>query len=343
MRAVVYTEPEKFSVTEVPDRALAPGEVRMENVIVGVCGTDSHLHIGEFGPVYPLTPGHEIVGRITELGEGAQGFAIGDLVAVDNTIYCFACPPCKRGDFLWCHNGVALGVQAPGGFAEHTIAQATRCYPIGDLSLEAAALIEPTACVVHGLDRMDITPADDVLIIGAGPTSQILAQLVGHGGAGSVTVAAPNAAKLAVAKSHGANHTVLVDRNDFAASTEELLAIAPEGFDIVIDGTGAISVLSQLIPFVKSCGTLMVYGMAGEEESISIKPFELFRREITLRGSFAQSYEFARAIKLLQGGKVDPTGIITHSFGLDEYADALGSLRRPEVLKAVMYPNGPQD
>ena len=84
----------------------------------------------------------------------------------------------------------------------------------------------------------------------------------------------------------------------------------------------------------------MVYGMANEAATIEIHPFEIFRREITVKGSFAQAYQFARAIDFLRTGKVDPTGIVTHRFGLDEYGEALAALRAPDCLKAVLLPNG---
>ncbi len=338
MKAVVYREPERFAVEELTDRALEHGEVRVRNLVVGICGTDQHLHIGEFGPRYPLIPGHEIAGEVVELGPGVDDLAIGDRVAIDNTIYCLHCDACKRGDFNFCANGVALGVQEAGGFAEYTIAAAAKIYPIGDLPLDAAALIEPTACVVHGLDVLDLRPGANVLITGAGPTSQILAQLIVRGGAASVTVAAPTRYKLDLAERHGVTQTVLLDRNDFRASRPDLERIAPNGFDVVIEATGATGILDHILSHVRSGGTLMVYGMASEAATVSFRPFEIFRREITIKGSFAQSYGFARAIDLLRAGKVLTDGIITHRFGLDEYAAALDALRAPDCLKAVIEP-----
>lgn len=339
MRAVVYREPENFTVEEIEDRPLGADEVRVKNVIVGICGTDQHLHVGEFGPRYPLTPGHEIAGEIIEVGSNVEGLQVGDRVVVDNTIYCMICDDCKRGDFNFCQNGVALGVQAPGGFAEHTVAAASKTYPVGDLSWEAAALVEPTACVVHGLDVLALKPGQNVLITGAGPTSQILAQLVVHGGAASVTMAAPTQYKLDLAKNHGVNNTVLLDRGDFTASKDELDAIAPYGFDVVIEATGVTGIQQHILPHVRSGGTLMIYGMASEAATISLHPYEIFRREINIKGSFAQSYEFARAIDLLRAGKVQTDGIITHRFPLDDYAGALDALRAPDCLKAVVEPN----
>lgn len=338
MRAVVYNQPASFEVRDVEDRPLAAGEIRVENLVVGVCGTDQHLHVGEFGPRYPLTPGHEIVGRIVEAGPGVSGVELGEHVAIDNTIYCRHCEACKRGDVNFCENGVALGVQAPGGFATHTIAAADRAYPIGDLDLDAAALIEPTACVVRGLDNIDLRPGADVLITGAGPTAQIMSQLIARGGAARVTMAAPTQFKLDVARANGVDETVLLDRNDFRASHARFRELAPRGFDVVIEATGAVSVLQDILPLVRSGGTLVVYGMAAEDATIAISPYEIFRREITIKGSFAQAYGFARAIDFLKHGKVRADGLITHRFALSSYAQALAALRSPDCLKAVVEP-----
>lgn len=338
MRAVVYRGPEQFAIEDVPDPELQAGEARIENLAVGICGTDGHIHHGGFGTVFPLIPGHEIVGRVVELGPGAVGIAEGDMVAVDNTVYCGHCRTCKRGQFTQCMNFDALGVTSPGGFAERVVARASKCYPVDGLTLDEAALIEPAACVVHGMDVLDLKPAADVLIIGAGPTGQILTQLVVHGGAGRVTVAAPTPFKLELAAGNGANETVLVDRNDFAASAGSLRTLAPDGFDVVIEASGAIPVLASVLGHVASGGTLMVYGMADESRMVEVEPYEIFRRELTIKGAFAQAFEFPRAIDFLRSGKIRADGIITHRFGLNDYASALASLRAPDCLKAVVEP-----
>lgn len=338
MRAVVYRAPEKFSVEEVPDRPLGPAEVRVRNEVVGVCGTDNHIHHGGFGVRFPLTPGHEIAGRVVELGPGAVGVEIGQLVAVDNTVHCLTCANCKRGRFSLCLNFDALGVTGPGGFAEHTIAAAAKCYPIDGLTLDQAALIEPASCVVHGLDVLDLRPGADVLVIGTGPTCQLLSQLIARGGARRVTVAAPTRFKLDIAAAHGADETVLLDRADFTAADGALRALAPDGFDVVVEATGAHGVLSSVLRHVTDGGTLMVYGMAEEGRPVPFDPYEIFRRELRIQGAFAQAYEFARAIDFLRGGRIRTEGIVTHRFGLDEYGAALESLRAPDCLKAVVEP-----
>lgn len=336
MKAVVYKAPKSYSVEDIETPHPGQGEVRIRTLTVGVCGTDEHVHLGEFGATYPLVPGHEIVGVVDELGAGVEGIVLGERVAVDNTIYCLNCDNCKRGKFGFCLNLKALGINAFGGFAEHCIVRSEKCYSIGDLDLTTAALVEPTACVIHGLDVLSLKPGSDVLIIGAGPTSQILCQLLADGGASQVTVAAPTQFKLDTALENGANNIVRLNRDDFGAAYGSFRELAPYGFDYVVEATGARGVLAQALPLVRDGGTLMIYGMAREADQIEVSPYDIFRREITIKGSFAQAYCFDRAIRFLQAGKINASNIITHHFSLDSYADALDALRAPSCLKAVI-------
>ena len=102
MRAVVYDRPGAFSVREVPVPQPAPGEVLLRVLAAGVCGTDRHLHDGEFGPTYPLTPGHEFVGEVVVAGSVADEAMLGHRVAVDNTASCGRCIECRRGRPAFC-------------------------------------------------------------------------------------------------------------------------------------------------------------------------------------------------------------------------------------------------
>ena len=152
MRAVVYDRPGSLVIADVPRPAAGPGEVLLRVEVAGVCGTDLYLHAGEFGPSYPLTPGHEIVGVVEELGEAVEGVALGDRVVLDNTTACGRCEQCRRARLAFCRNLLAQGVNRPGGFAEFVTAAAGKCFVVNDLRPETAVFAEPLACVVHGLD-----------------------------------------------------------------------------------------------------------------------------------------------------------------------------------------------
>jgi D-arabinitol dehydrogenase (NADP+) len=338
MKAVVYDEPGKFEVRQVAVPEPGPGEVLIRVLAAGVCGTDLHLHTGEFGPTYPLTPGHEFVGEAISLGTGVGEDLIGRRFVVDNTASCGQCVECRRARPAFCRNLVAQGVNAPGGFAEYVVTDTGRCFGVDDLEPETAVFTEPVACVVHGLDVLGLRPGSNVLLFGAGPTGLILTQLLAGSGATALTVAAPTQAKLDLARARGADRTVLVDRNNPAASFEELRHAAPDGFDVVIDATGALVVLAQTLALTRTGGTVFVYGMPPESTVWPIAPYDIFRRELTIKGSFAQQFSFDRALSALRTGRVKTEGMISRRFSLDAYAEALAAVADSSVVKAVIVP-----
>ncbi len=339
MRAVVFDAPGSVSLRDLPDPEAGPGEVRVRPVLTGICGTDRHLLGGGFMATFPLVPGHEIVGEVEALGEGAEGVSVGTLVAVDNTDVCGACEYCRRGEPLYCSSFRSLGCNAPGGFAELMTAPAAKCFPLGGLDPAVAVMTEPLACAIHGADVLALRPGSDVLLFGAGPTGLLLAQLLLHGGAARVTVAAPSQHKLDVASNLGVDETVLLNRGNPAESTGRLRELAPSGFDVVVEATGAPSVLALCTALTRTGGTVLVYGMADERDTVPFSPYDLFARELTVKGSFAQIHCFDRALLELRTGRVRTDGIITDRFGLDEFRLALDAVAESRTIKAVVAPS----
>jgi D-arabinitol dehydrogenase (NADP+) len=191
---------------------------------------------------------------------------------------------------------------------------------------------------MHGADVLELEPGSDVLMFGAGPSGLVLTQLLAHGGAARITVAAPTEFKLELARTYGADETVLMRRDAPAAALAKLRAIAPDGFDAVVDATGAIDVLAGCVDLARAGGTVLVYGMAHEMDRLTISPYEIFSRELTIKGSFTQAFTFDRALAVLRSGRVRTDGIITHRFGLDRYQSALDAAADRSCLKAVVEP-----
>jgi len=336
MKAIVFREGSKWAVEDVDMPRPGPGEALLRVIQTGVCGTDEHLLHGGFIAKFPLIPGHEMVGQVVELGDDAEGVSVGEMVVVDNTVLCGECNACREGNDLFCENFGSLGCNMPGGFAEFVLVRASKLYPIGDLSPDVAVFAEPTACAVHGVDVLGLSPASDVLIFGAGPTGLILSQLLKTAGAARVTVAAPTESKLDVARNLGADHTVRISREDPAAAAEELRSIAPNGFDAVIEATGSPKVLEMAVPLTKTGGTVLVYGVAGADAVASLRPYEIFSRELTIRGSFAQTHCIGRALFALQTGRVRTEGLITSRLGLDEFDRAIANLHDSSEIKTII-------
>lgn len=337
MKAVLYSSPREFRVAQIPDPVPGPGEVRIKVELAGVCGTDLHIHDGTFIARFPLVPGHEPVGLVDALGPGVEGLTIGQRVVATGVGGCLECDNCRRGRPLLCRRLTALGVTGPGGFAEYMIAPARWCFDADGLTAEQAVLAEPTACASHGVERLAVSPGATALVLGAGPTGLVLAQLLAHGNAADVTVAAPSLHKLDLAQTFGIDRTVKVGRD--GSGYDLLHAIAPDGFDVVVDATGAASATQRATAHIRDGGTLLIYGVTDPGDRIEISPFDVYRRELTITGSFAQIDSFPAALHAIRSGRVRTDGLISHEFGLDEYGDALEAVRSdPTAHKVVIRP-----
>ena len=326
MKAVVYSAPKTFEVVDVPKPVPGPGQVLVRVEQTGVCGTDLHLHEGEFDAVFPMTPGHETVGRVD-----------GELVTVNPNQPCGRCDYCRSGRPVLCPNGTGLGSSRPGFFAEFAVADENQIFPVAGLDLDTATLVEPTACAMHGLETLQIRPGATALVLGAGPTGLLLAQLMASGGASSVTVADPVAFKLDTASELGLDRVIQVGRDP--AANVALLTAEVDGYDIVVEATGVPAVGATCMEMTRRGGTVLLYGVTRAADTIPIHPYDLFRREITVKGSFAEMTSFGAAIAALRSGRARTAGLITHRFPLASYGEALEALRSdPSAHKVVVTP-----
>ena len=331
--------PEDLRRRRSPTAGPVQGEVVVRPTLVGVCGTDLHLHAGGFFASYPLTRATRSPARCSPVGTASRARP-GQRVVVDNASACGRCPECDRGEPLFCRNFRSLGVNGPGGFAEQVLTPADKVFAADDLADEVAVFAEPLACAVHGMDVLDLKPGADVVMIGSGTTGLLLAQLLIHGGASRLTVAGPTAFKLELAAAFGVDRVVQVPRHDPEATVAMLRAAAPGGYDVAIDATGASAVVQHLPELVRDDGTVLVYGMCDEADRVAWSPYEIFRRQLTVKGSFAQVNCFDRSLAMLRSRRVRGDGLITHRFDLPGYGDALQALRSdPTCLKAVVAPS----
>jgi D-arabinitol dehydrogenase (NADP+) len=342
MRAVVYAAPREFAVVEVPLPEPGPGDVRVRVELAGVCGTDLHIHDGTFFATFPLTPGHEMVGIVEALGDGVAALAIGDRVVVNGNSSCGLCEFCAEGRGLQCMALSALGVTGPGGFAEALTSPAGRCVPVGDLAPGVAVFAEAAACATHGMEILDARPGSTALVLGAGPTGLLLAQLLMHNGAAEVTVAGPTRFKLDVALGLGLDRVIKIPR-DPAAAFDILRSARPSGYDSVVVATDVPGVFEIATPLARDGGTVLWYGVTTPDDRVAVSPYDVYRREITIKGSFAQVTSFRQAVRALQHGRIRTDGLTTHVYPLAEFGAALEAVRSDRTcLKAVIDPRAGQ-
>jgi D-arabinitol dehydrogenase (NADP+) len=339
MKAVVYEAARSFTVKDIPTPDAGPGEVRIKVDQVGVCGTDLHIHEGDFNAIFPLIPGHEVVGVVDQLGKGVSGLRLGEQVTVNPNVHCGACNYCRSGRLILCANAKGFGSNFPGFFAEYVTVADNLVFSVDGLPRDTAVFTEPAACAMHGLETLDLRPGASAVVFGAGPTGLLLAQFLASGGASSVTVAAPSDFKLDTAARLGVDRTVPVERGNPEGNVAKVRAASPagDGYDVVVEATGSTEVGSICVPVTRNGGTTLIYGVTRADEVIPIHPFDVFRREITIKGSFAEMTSFGAAIAALRTGRARTDGIITHRFSLDDYGKALDALQHdPAVHKAVI-------
>ncbi len=291
MKAIVYDSPRNFVYRDVPDPKMESDEVLVKVQACGVCGTDLHIHEGEFGPRFPLIPGHEFTGEIVDVGTHADGLKKGQRVVGNSNMACGECFYCMRGDHLLCEKMSSYGVTLDGGFAEYLKIKADRIFPMLKLN-----------------------------------------------GAANLVVAAPAGPKLDLVAKLAADQVVALDRNDPEVHRKRLREISPKGFDAVIEATGAPSVAQETTQFVRRRGTILIYGVYPEKATISINPFDVFRNELTIKGSFAQIDSFERALSYLDNGRIKVNEIVTQEIPLKDWGKALDLAWKRQGIKTALIP-----
>jgi len=329
VKAVMVEEPGAVRVVDVPEPRPGPDDVVLRVGACGICGTDIHIIDGEFPPtVYPIVIGHEFGGEVTAVGQNVKGFSVGDRVGVDPTLNCGACYFCQRGMGNLCERWNAVGVaNHSGGFAEYVSVPERVVYPIpANMSMKAAALIEPVSCVVRGFHRLQPQTGETYLIYGAGPMGLLNAQVARYNGASLVALIDINPSRLERAqKEFGFDHV--------ATSYEDLKEIAPRGFDNVIEATGVTKVAEAAIDAVKRRGKLLLFGVCPPGEKASYDVFKIYNEEISILGTMAVLNSYGPAIDILSSGAIDTERMVTDTYTLDQFSEAVAHVRGGKGLK----------
>lgn len=334
MKAVVVSKPGEVRVENVPAPEIGPKDVLIKVGACGICGTDIHIIDGEFPPTrYPIIIGHEFGGTVLEVGEKVVGVKEGDRVGVDPTLNCGECYFCQRGQGNLCERWNAVGVgHHPGGFAE-MVAVPERCvYPLKDsMDFKAAALIEPVSCVVHGFHLLQPRVGDTYLIYGAGPMGLQNAQVARFNGASVVAIIDINPKRQEIARSFGFDVV--------GSSLDEVRHVAPRGFDNVIEATGKTKVAEMAIDAVIRRGKLLIFGVCPPGEKAAYDMFKIYNEEISIIGSMAVLNSYGPAIDVIAAGGIDTAKMVTHTFPIDRFDEAVEVVRRGEGLKVQIDPS----
>ena len=335
MRAALFEGPRAIRVCSVPDPVPGVDEVTVRVRRCGICGTDSHIWQGLF-PVgeLPRILGHEFSGEVAAIGPGVSGYEEGDRVVADINMGCGHCVYCHRGQHLRCDGLRQIGIHVDGAFAEfvRVPAQALRRIPAG-MSFEAAAVTEPLACALHGQDQVDIQPGEVVVVLGGGPMGLLHCMVSTLRGAACVIACDPNEFRRDFSLRVGADCAVAGDAD--LIRDVVLDRTAGQGADVVIEAVGSAPTYATAMTLVRPGGRVLFFGAAAPHDEISLHPFDVYRRELTLVGSYAGSYgSWDQAIALLSAGRIPATELVTSVRPLEELGESIEAIAtRPDAIK----------
>jgi len=302
-----------------------------------ICGTDMHIYNWDEWsqqtiPV-PMTVGHEFVGVVEKLGEGAQGFSIGDRVSGEGHITCGHCRNCRAGRRHLCRNTEGVGVNRSGAFAEYLAIPAVNAFKLpDDISDDMASIFDPFGNAVHTALSFDLV-GEDVLITGAGPIGIMAAAVCRHVGARHVVVTDVNDYRLELAKSMGATCTVNVLENDLSSTMKELAMT--EGFDVGLEMSGVPSAIQSMLKTMNNGGKIAMLGippsdMAVDWNSVIFKGLQI--KGIYGREMFETWYKM---VSLLQSG-LDISSVVTHHFAIDDFQKGFDIMQSGKSGKVIL-------
>lgn len=333
MKAAVFYKKNDLRVEEHDIPEIGSDELLIRVRACGICGTDAHIFCGDEGAA--PTPsgtvlGHEFAGEVVKVGANAVGFEVGDHVCVDPNKLCGKCEFCRRGIGHFCESITGIGTTVDGGFAEYCAVPVSQAYIVPKtLPFEAAAMTEPVSCCLHGIELCGIKPGSRVAVIGCGMIGLLMIQLAKLSGASFIAAIEPIESKRAKALELGADCAV-------APSDDVTEKLGTGNIDCVIECVGRPETIENAINLAGKYSTVMMFGLTKPDATVSVKPFEIFKKEITLRSSYINPYTFPAAVSLIESGRLDVTSMIYEKAPLSELPAILADPRRRSAGKYVI-------
>jgi len=343
MKALVLQEYKKFDLREMPAPQPAPDEVLIAVKACGICGSDVHGMDGSTGRRRPpIIMGHEAAGVIADIGAGVTGWAAGDRVTFDSTIYCGECEFCRRGEINLCDHRRVLGVSCEdyrrdGAFAEYVAVPRRVLYRLPDgLPFEHAAMVEPFAIALHAIRRAPVILNDAVVVVGAGMIGLALVQALRQTGCGRLISVDVAEERLALAKKFGATDCVNSSRENPA---ETLLRLTHgRGADVAFEAVGITATVDLAVRCLRKGGALALVGNVAPKIDFPLQV--AVTRELSLHGSCSSRGEYPAVLDMLARGDLQPAPLISAFAPLADGAAWFDRLYRkePGLMKVVLHP-----
>lgn len=345
--------PERLELRCVPLPTPGPGELLVEIGAATTCGTDVKVFRRGGHPRMLRVPapfGHEMAGTVVAAGERSRrqdggAWQIGDRVVVANSAPCGVCEWCTRGrenlcsDLHYLNGAFSEYLRVPRRFAE------VSTYPCpDDLPFEIAALAEPLACVLHGLETCAVDVLDrpsEIVVYGGGPIGLLFVDVLANvpGSGHHIVLADPNLSRLETGRRLGAAEVVQVERVGGEAPRLRGHARGGYGFDLAIEATGSPAAWQDALASVRPGGMVQLFGGCPPGTTVPLDTHRLHYSELTVKSAYHhRPATFRRALELLASGALHPQALLTGERPLAELEEALRSMRRREALKVVIRP-----
>jgi L-iditol 2-dehydrogenase len=360
MKALAYRGPGSLVLEERARPHPGRGEALLHVDAASICGTDVRIAAGShraYADAWGRVPGHEVVGTVVDVGEGALA-AVGDRVFVAPNYGCGHCRSCLRGQVNMCDEPRGVGITEDGGFAEYLLVRkdlvdqgnllrfgASAAAEAGaeagagtELDVGAVALAEPLACALRGSRACRIGGGDVVLVYGAGPVGLFHLALARLAGAGAVVVCEPNPERRRWALSWGAASAHDADFEELRAALAR--AGAPKGADAVIVAAPVPAAQAQALELAGPWGRVNFFaGLARGHSRVELDSNLIHYKELVVTGTTASTNEECRAaLDLIVDGRVDAGSLVEARFDLASSAAAFELAASGQALKVLITP-----
>lgn len=346
MRAATLYEPGDLRVGDVPEPSAGPGELKLRMHATATCGTDAKIfRHGHHRLDPPQIIGHELAGEVVEIGDGVEGFSLGDRVQVIAAVPCGECWACQADIMAVCPNQTSMGYQYPGGFAEYMIVpqqvlkvDGVNLIPEG-VSYAEAATTEPLACALNAQELAWVGDGDVAVVMGAGPIGCMHVRLARAKGASKVFLVDVNAGRLKLSAER-VEPDAAIDSSAVDVVEEVLRLTDGRGADVIITAAPSGRAQEQAIDMAAPRGRVSFFGgLPKDDPYIRCDSNKVHYRELFLIGANGSSPDHnRRALGLIASGDVPVADLITHRLPLEDVHDAIEAVISGEAIKVVVEP-----
>lgn len=340
MKASLFLGKETIEPRELEIPSIKDDEILVKVRAAGICGTDVHIYYGSPGatdPTIPVVLGHEFAGDVVEVGKDVKRVKVGDIVTIDPNMYCNNCEPCHQGKKQYCEHMSAIGVNQNGGFEDYCAVPETQAIVVpAGIDYKEAAFGEPVACCLHGIDNIEIEPGDNVVVIGGGAIGQIMCQLARISGASKVILSEPVEMRRKLAISLGADGAIDPIKGDLKSQLKEVMG--KEYADVVIECVGRPIAVKQAFEMAGRGCKILIFSVPSPTDTVDLPLADVFKKELTIKGSFVNPDTQLRAARLIGSGKLNLKPLVTHRYPVEKLEDAIKMQMSNESVKVMIIP-----